>query len=284
MNELEYHRPRSIEEALRLKSLLAGASFIAGGTDLMVQMRAGKTAPAALISLRGVPDMDGIDEGPPARLGGLTLVADIADSTFLAERYGALHDGARPFGSVQIRNAATLGGNLVNASPAADLAPPLLVHDARVHLRSPGGERTIALEELLVGPGQTALSADEILGAVTLPDPGAGSGSAFLRKTRVSMDIALVSAAAWVRVEDGRCVEARVAAGAVAPTPVRLPRVEAALVGRPIDEDSLAEASRLAPEEVQPISDIRASADYRRHLVSVFVVRALARAWKRSQR
>jgi len=284
MSVFEYHRPQSLEEALRLKAERSEAAFIAGGTDLMVQMREGRRAPAALISLRGVPDMSGVDQGPPARIGALTRVADLVESPLLSARYAAIVDGARSFGSVQIRNAATLGGNLCNASPAADLAPPLLVHGATVDVRSPKGERALPLEALVTGPGQTALAGDEVVGGVTLAEAPNGSGSAFVRKTRIAMDIALVSAAAWMRVEGGRCVEARLAAGAVAPTPVRLAGVEAALRDRPLDEDALAEVRRLAPEEVSPISDVRASADYRRHLVSVLAVRAIRRAFERSQR
>lgn len=284
MSDFQYHRPASLEEALRRKSEIEGASFIAGGTDLMVQLRDGRRSPAALISLRGLPGMASIEAGPPVRIGGLTLVADIVVSSLLAERYAAIVDAARLFGCVQIRNAATLAGNLCTASPAADLAPPLLVHEAEVTLQSPAGERALALDALLLGPGETAVQKGEIVTGVTLAEPGAGSGSAFLRRTRVAMDISMASAAAFVRVERGRLVEVRVAAGAVAPTPRRLPKVEAALIGRALDEDALAEVRRIAPEEVSPITDLRASADYRAHLVSVLTARVLTRAFHRSQR
>lgn len=289
MSDFQYHRPRSLDEALRLDAEHEGARFIAGGTDLMVQRREGRCSPSAFISLGGVPDLAGIDEGPPARIGALTRVSEIVESAFLAARYPALVDAARPFGSVQIRNAATVGGNVCNASPAADLVPALLVHEATATLRGSDGERVLPVQELLLGPGETALRAGELLTGLTLSTPGDGAGSAWLRKTRVAMDIAIVSAAAFVRVEGGRCVEARVAAGAVAPTALRLPEVEAALVGCILDggaftPDALAEVRRLANEEVLPITDIRASADYRRHLASVLAVRALTSALERSQR
>lgn len=266
-----YHRPRTLDEMWRLKETVPDAHFIAGGTDLMV----GNHPPRALISLRSIPGLDGIELGPPTRIGAMTLVADLLAHKGIAARYPALTQACYWFASMQIRNAATVGGNLCNASPAADLAPPLLVHDATVRLSSPGGAREMPLEEFFLGPGRTALAPGEILTDVLLDPPPEGSLQTFLRKTRVRMDIALISVAVLVRLEGGRCTLARVAAGAVAPTPLRLKMVEARLEGERITPPLAAEAGALAAESVDPIDDVRTTAAYRRHMVGVYVKRAL---------
>jgi carbon-monoxide dehydrogenase medium subunit len=266
-----YHRPRTLDEMWRLKETDPEAHFIAGGTDLMV----GNDRPRAMISLRAIPGLDGIEIGPPTRIGAMTLVADLLEHDGIAERFPTLHRACHLFASMQIRNAATVGGNLCNASPAADLAPPLLVHDATVRLSSPGGAREMALEEFFLGPGRTALAPDEILTDVFVGAPADIAVSAFLRKTRVRMDIALISVAVLLELEGKRCRAARVAAGAVAPVPVRLKTVEALIEGETITAELAAEAGALATENVEPIDDIRTTAAYRRHMVGVYVKRAI---------
>jgi carbon-monoxide dehydrogenase medium subunit len=266
-----YHRPRTLEDLWRLKEMDPDAQFIAGGTDLMV----GDDRPRALISLRSIPGLAGIEIGPPTRIGALTLVADLLAHAGIAARFPTLTQACHLFASMQIRNAATVGGNLCNASPAADLAPPLLVHDARVRLSSPGGAREMPLEEFFLGPGRTALDQGEILTDVLLDAPPAGAASTFLRKTRVRMDIALVSVAVLLVLEESRCKAARVAAGAVAPTPLRLKMVEALLEGESLSPQLAVDAGALAAENVDPIDDIRTTAAYRRHMVGVYVKRAI---------
>lgn len=266
-----YHRPRTLDEMWRLKESEPDAHFIAGGTDLMV----GNHPPRALISLRSIPGLDGIEMGPPTRIGAMTLVADLLAHQGIAARYPTLTQACHLFASMQIRNAATVGGNLCNASPAADLAPPLLVHDATVRLSSPGGAREMPLEEFFLGPGRTALQPGEILSDVYLDPPPDGALTTFLRKTRVRMDIALVSVAVLVRLEGARCTLARVAAGAVAPTPLRLKMVEARLEGESLTPRLAADAGALAAQNVEPVDDIRTTAAYRRHMVGVYVKRAL---------
>lgn len=266
-----YHRPRTLDEMWRLKETVPDAHFIAGGTDLMV----GNHPPRALISLRSIPGLDGIEMGPPTRIGAMTLVADLLAHQGIAARYPTLTQACHLFASMQIRNAATVGGNLCNASPAADLAPPLLVHDATVRLSSPGGAREMPLEEFFLGPGRTALQPGEILSDVYLDPPPDGALTTFLRKTRVRMDIALVSVAVLVRLEGARCTLARVAAGAVAPTPLRLKMVEARLEGESLTPRLAADAGALAAQNVEPVDDIRTTAAYRRHMVGVYVKRAL---------
>lgn len=266
-----YHRPRTLDDLWRLKEADPDAQFIAGGTDLMV----GDDRPPTLISLRSIPGLDGIEIGPPTRIGAMTLVADVLAHPGIAARFPTINQACHLFASMQIRNAATVGGNLCNASPAADLAPPLLVHDARVRLAGPSGAREMALEELFVGPGRTALDKGEILTDVLLDAPPAGAASTFLRKTRVRMDIALISVAVLLELDGARCTRARVAAGAVAPTPLRLKTVEARLEGETITPELAAEAGALAAQSVDPIDDIRTTAAYRRHMVGVYVKRAI---------
>ena len=271
MKPQAYHRPRTLDELWRLQEADPDARLIAGGTDLMV----GDDQPRALISLRSIPGLDGIEMGPPTRIGALTLVADVLAHKGIAARFPTLTQACHLFASMQIRNAATVGGNLCNASPAADLAPPLLVHDAIVRLSSPGGAREMPLEEFFLGPGRTALALGEVLTDVLLHPPPDGAATTFLRKTRVRMDIALISVAVRLDLEGARCKAARVAAGAVAPTPLRLKAVEALLEGESITPQLAAEAGALAAQSVEPVDDIRTTASYRRHMVGVYVKRAI---------
>lgn len=276
----EYHKPATVAEAIRLREATPGARFIAGGTDLWVRMRRGYEAPPELVSLRAVRELSDLDLGEPARIGALVTLADLARSAGCRGRFPALVDAALAMGSVQVRNVATVGGNLCNASPAADLAPALLAYDARAEIRSAKGRRETALADFFLGPGRAALEPGEILAAVLVPSPGRGARSAFLRRGRVRMDLALASVAVRLEEDGGVLKGVRVAVGAVAPTPRRLPEVEALLEGRRPEPALFAEAGRAAAGCVAPITDLRASEGYRRHLVGVFVRRALERLCK----
>lgn len=276
MQSFEYHRPTTLAEALRLKREAPGARFIAGGTDLMVRLREGRTRPPALISLRGVGELSLIDLGPPVRLGAATPISEVLEHVGLREAHPVLACAARTLGSVQIRNAATVGGNLCNASPCADMAPPLLVHDAIVRLESADGAREMSLEEFFVAPGETRVGEGELLTEIRFQRPPDGARATFIKKGRVRMDIALASVSVLLQVSDGRCQHVRLAAGSVGPRPMRLHRVEELLTGEEPTDDLFERAREVAREEVQPISDVRATAEYRRHIVGVFVGRALA--------
>ena len=276
MRTRAYHRPRTLDAAFALKRDAGPhARFIAGGTDLMV----GQRQPATLVSLRSIADLAGIDVGVPTRIGALTLLADLLANEEVATLYPAVAQACHTFASMQIRNAATVGGNLCNASPAADLAPPFLVHGARVGIRGPDGAREIALDEFLLGPGRTALSDDEILTHVLLDRPAPGTRAVFSRKTRVRMDIALASVAVLLEFDDGVCHgvcrRARIAAGAVAPTPLRLTAVEQLLEGKRITPKLMTDAAELGKTCIAPVDDIRTSADYRRRIIGVYIRRAL---------
>ncbi len=276
MTRYQYCRPESLEEALELVSTIEGARIIAGGTDLLVQVRKQRTPkPLTLISLRGVKELERIESGAVLRIGAMAPLAAIESHSEVIANFPSLVRSIGVLGSRQIRNVATMGGNLCNASPAADTATPLLVHLARVELRGVEGTRELPLDEFILGPGMTALRSGEVLSRILLDLPGPDLRTAFLRKGRVKMDLAIASVAVAVEIEARRCRVARVAAGAVAPIPKRLPGVEQLLVGSELDDETLARVRKEAGAEVAPIDDLRSSADYRRRLVGVFVERAL---------
>ena len=275
--QFDYHRPKTLPEAWRLQSELPGARYVGGGTDLMVRMRAGGATVPSLISLRNIPELSGIAVAETTTIGALTPVADIAAHPGLQDGFAVLVDAARRLGSVQIRSSATVGGNLCNASPCADTAPPLLVMDARVRLSGPGGQREMPLDDFIVGNGQTALAGSEILAAVLLDPLPDGTRTVFFKKGRVRMDLSLVSLAALVVVGDDVVTHIRLAAGSVAPTPLRLRKVEALLSGQTVTDELISAARKEAEAEVSPITDLRATAEYRRHLIGVYVERALRR-------
>jgi len=274
----EYHRPRSLAQAVRLMEDHPEARFIAGGTDLMVSLRAGSERPPALISLGRVAELRGITNGDPTRIGALTTIAEILEHQELAQRFPLLREAALPFGSMQIRNLATLGGNLCNASPAADMAPALLVLGARVEMSGPSGDRELPLSEFFVGPGETRREPGEVLTTILLPPSPTGARHGFRRKGRVAMDLAIASVAVSVVTEGERCTHVRVAAGAVAPCPLRLVGAEDVLEGHAADAERMAQARARVEREVSPITDLRAGADYRRQLTGVLFQRALVSA------
>jgi carbon-monoxide dehydrogenase medium subunit len=273
-----YYRPDSLQEVWRILSAEEEASLVAGGTDLLVRARQKKAVlPPTLVSLRRVAELRGIEEGETFRIGPLSTMAECAEHPGIRARLPALSRAAGMMGSVQIRNLATVGGNLCNASPCAEIATPLLVHGARVEIADPSGRREVPLEELFRGPGLTCLERGEVLASVLVDAPPPESRALYQRRGRVRMDLAQASLALRVELEGGRCRLARAAAGAVAPTPLRLPEVEALLEGERLSPAVLDRAVELAEKGVRPISDLRAGAAYRRHMVGVFTRRGLER-------
>jgi len=273
-----YIAPDTLAEVLRLKHTHGhDARVIAGGTDLILRMRDKVLSPGLLIDLRRT-SLDHISTSPhEMSFGAYVTAAQILSHTGIATQFPALVEACRHFAGPPIRNRATLGGNLVNASPAADLVPPLMAYDASIILASTGGERKLKLREFFTGPGQTVMRPDELLTAVHLPLPSPNSQAAFIKLgQRRSMAIAIVSACAHVTLLAGNKIrDARIVLGAVAPTVVRTPAAEALLNGCQFDSDVIAAAARQAAEEVSPISDVRASRQYRKRMVEVLVRRAL---------
>jgi CO/xanthine dehydrogenase FAD-binding subunit len=275
----EYAAPTTLEAAARLAAD-GEATLLAGGTDLM--LRAADGYGRRLVNLRRVGELAGIEVGEKrVRLGALTTVSEILESDDLRSTAPLLAETADRFASPQIRNAATLGGNIANASPAADLVVPLLALDAEVTLAAWRDEamttRRLPLAEVFTGPGTTVIGADEILTAVAFDRPTAGQVGGFLKSgPRPALEIAVVSAALAGVLRDGALHQVRIALGSVAPTPIRAHAAEAVLEGQPLTPDTIDAAAQAAAGEAAPIDDIRGSAWYRRHLVRVYLERLLA--------
>lgn len=281
----EYHEPASLAEAVELGARFgAEGRFLAGGTDLIIQMRRGKLSPRHVIDLQRVPGLDRIEANGDVRLGALVTHRAIERCVPFQGVLRALVEGAEVVGGHQVRNVGTVGGNIANASPAADVVPVLLALDAIVSCVGAEGERSMALDEFLVGPGQTACRPGELLTSVRFAVPQGRVATAFLKAgRRRAMEIAVVCVAARLALDAGgeRCVDARIALGAVAPTTWRAREAERVLEGRALTPETLREAGRVAAAGCRPISDVRASARYRQLLVQTLVPRTLARCLDR---
>jgi CO/xanthine dehydrogenase FAD-binding subunit len=303
----EYHKPQSIKEALALAGSLDNWAYIAGGTDVMVLVRQRKLRPAHLISLKNIGDISSIGKGAGLLLGSGVPMSEITADEFVVKNFSALYDATSNVGSKQIRNVATVGGNICNAAPSADSACPLLVLDADVVLAGPEGERAVAIDDFLVGPNKVAKEKGEIVIAFRMPAFGANTGSAYIKHTRrQAMDLPILGIAARVtlriegsevgckdafctidsvshilaRLEEEKvvCEDVRIAMGVVAPRPTRAKKAEAALKGRVVSEKLFEEIGEIAASESQPRDSVRGEAWYRRDMVKVLTKRAILKA------
>jgi carbon-monoxide dehydrogenase medium subunit len=272
-----YYKPLTLDDALELKSKLPESALIAGGTDLMVKIRNGEARPSELISLRSIPELRGIEENGVTRIGAMTTISELLEHPALGTRYPVLAEAAARHSGPQIRNVATVGGNLCNCSPCADTATPLLVLDARARLVSAEGSRELPLHELFRGPGETCLSQGEILSDILLDPPDENAVATFMKKGRVHMDLAVASCAVLLEIEGDTCRKARIAAGSVAPVALRLTKAEELLEGSTITREILEQVEEIAAQSVSPITDIRATEEYRRRIVGVYTRRAIER-------
>ncbi len=285
MNDFEYRKVSTLEEAFRLfQEYGEGARILAGGTDLFIQMRNRTLQPKILVDLKGIPGMDQVsyDQASGLRIGTLTTIHRLETSPLLREKFGVIAQAASSLGSYQIRCRATLGGNIGNASPAADMVPALIILGAMVKIASLGGERFLPLEGLFSAPGKTRLRAGEILTEVQVsPPPGPTAFHYRKHSIRKAMDLAVVGVAVALHLNPSkdRCEAGKIALGAVGPVPMRATKAEGCLKGQKLDEALISRAALLASEEAQPISDIRASGDYRREMVRVITQRVLRQAW-----
>ena len=277
MRELEYVAPTAIEEACCLLAERDGAVALAGGTDVLVGVEAGKIAPTLAVDLRRVAGLDGVSEsGGAVTIGAMVTMTDVARSGAVREYFPALAAAASQMGCWQVRNRATLGGNLCNAAPSADTAPPLVVYQAVALIDGASGAREVPLQDFFTGPGCTVLGRGDLLTGVRIPIPPTGYVSGYLRRAlRRSMDIPVVNVAAGLGMEGGRVANALIVLGAVAPTPIRAAEAEAALVGRMPAARVLAEAASAAARDARPITDVRATKEYRSAMVEVLVRRLL---------
>lgn len=286
MKRFDYASPRSLEEAVQLKSAHAQAQLLAGGTDLLVQLRAGRKQTDLVVDIKHVPELNELHYDP-AR--GLTLGAAVPCYRIYGDRavrqaYPALAEVASLIGGTQIQGRASAGGNLCNASPSADFVPILIALGATCRIAGPAGSRAVAVEDFCTAPGRTVLQPGELLVSLDLPPPGLHSGACYLRLIpRNEMDIAIAGAGVAVVLDDGVFRSARIALSAVAPTPLFARAAGDSLAGRPVNAASIQAAAELARAASLPITDMRGTAAYRRHLCAVLTRRALEAAVQRAR-
>jgi CO/xanthine dehydrogenase FAD-binding subunit len=289
LKDFEYCRPTNLREAIRLLAEPGVRSRVmAGGTDLLVQLRSRRFDIDRVVDVKAIPELLELSHGPRR---GLVVGAAVSCWRFygdaeVAGRYPGLVDAAAIIGGIQVQGRASLGGNLCNSSPSADGVPPLIVHGALAEIVGPEGTRKIPVEDFCTGPGRNVLQPGELLRSLRVPPVRKSSGAHYLRFIpRNEMDIAVVGAAAHVELGNrGRSFrQVRLALSAVAPTPLILRAAGLALAGRAVDDNSMAEGAAAAQQAAQPISDMRAPAEYRAHLVQVLTERALRGAVARAR-
>jgi carbon-monoxide dehydrogenase medium subunit len=281
-----FEAPRRVDDAVALLAKHGGAAHVlAGGTDLLAQMKSGVRRPAVIVDLKRIDELMAVRETPDGLvIGAAVPVAALRGHAGL-RRFPGLAEAAALIGSEQIQGRASLGGNLCNASPAADTTPALLVNEAVAEIAGPGGRRRVPVAALCTAPGRTSLGPGELLVSLVLPPPAPRSADAYLRLIpRTEMDIAVVGAAVRVTLEaGGRCTAAQVALGAVAPTAIRVADAEAALRGSRLEAEALARLAEAARAAARPIDDKRGTVAYRRQVAGVLARRAAERAAARAR-
>ena len=285
MRRFDLALPESVDDCVKtLAGRPAGAKLLAGGTDLLPQMKNGLLKPAWVVDLSRVAELQKLAvEGGALHIGAAVTARTLELDKRVTGRYASIAEGGALLGSVQVRNLATVGGNLCNAAPSADMAPPLIALDAVAVIAGPKGRRRVPLAEFFTGARRTVLGADEVLVELVVPDPGARSGGQYLRHTpRRELDIAVVGVASQLTLADGKCAKARIALAAVAPTPVRATTAEQALQGQALTPELIERAAGLAVDAAHPIADQRGSIEFRRHLVRVLTRRTLTTALARA--
>lgn len=284
--DFELHRPSTLDQAVALlKQHGLDARLLAGGTDLLVDLKTGRVVADHVVSLHNIDGLRGLEmDGGTLRIGALTTVNQLNSSPLLNGAFSALRDATTRMAAHQIRNAATVGGNIASAVPCADLPPLLITMKAEVVLWSGNGERNVPLETFFLGPRQTVMQEGEVLTAVRVPEPRPGFGAAYARLAlRNGNGIAVAAVAAGLKLnDDGVIEEARIALGAVAPIPLYAEEAGALLAGRQADVAAFAESAAAAEKAAEPISDVRGSKDYRRDVVGVLATRALEGALSRA--
>ena len=281
---MEYFEPKSVNEALSLLAQHgAEAKVIAGGTDVMVDIKF-KEEPGCLVNIKKIPGLGAIQEnGGSLRIGSLVTIRELETSAILREKLPVLWESAHQFASLQVRNTATIGGNICRASPSGETLAPLLVLDAKAKVAFADGEKTEPFSSFFQGPGKTSLGTKGLLTGIDVPYPAAGSRGVYLKHAvRGAMDIAMVGVAVLITPDasKSKLQDVRIGLGAVAPTPIRASKTEALLRGKPLTMALVKEAAALAASESSPIGDQRSSADYRRWIVEALTRRGLEQTWK----
>ena len=287
MQSFDYQKVYSLREAFDAASASKGTSvFMAGGTDLLIQIKEGKRQLQGIIDVKGISEMDGVViTGGECFIGSLTSIRTLETSLSISEKVPLLAQAAAKLGSVQVRHRATVGGNLCNASPSADTAPALLALEAQAEIFGKTGLRVMDLQEFFLGPGATALGDGEILTRLKIPLSRKRRGSVYYKlSTRKAMDLAFVGVAVLLELGgDDEISKTRIALGAVAPTPIRVPSAEKLLEGIRLSPEAAREAAELAARSCKPISDLRASAEYRREMVRELCQQGLLVAYSRAK-
>jgi carbon-monoxide dehydrogenase medium subunit len=279
--KFEYLEPSSLEEAVSLLTKHHDkAKIIAGGTDLIVQMRRRLTRSQFLIDIKNISGLNYIDHGngEGTRIGALTTISALEKSSDLQQHYPIISQAAGVLGCSAIRNMATLGGNLCNAAPSADTAPALIALSSKAKIAGPEGQRLIQLEDFFKGPGESALKRGELLEEIEVPPSPPGSKAVYLKHTlRGTAELAIVGVAVILTLPPGRdiCEDIKIVLGAVAPTPIRALNAEKQLIGKRIDPDRIRACAQAAVDESLPISDVRASEEYRKAMIKVLTKKAL---------
>ena len=309
MKKFDYFKPKTLDEALTLFSKYGGnAKLIAGGTDVIVMIKQKAMAPDVLISLQGIPGLDHIKFNGSLRIGPMVTHRAIEKSETIRKNFSALTDAADYLGSVQIRNVATIGGNICTAAPSADTATPLLVLGTQVKIKSLKEERTVPIEEFFKGPGETALKPGEIVQELVIPKPLPNTGSAYYKlQRRLALDLPLLGVSVLLSLDKSKitcsdmlctaapissilhkmeadnivCKEVRIALGVAAPTPWRAVKAEGLLRGKKLSDELLEEAAEAAAAEAQPRDTIRGEAWYRKDMIKVMVKRMAMKSIER---
>ena len=286
MRRFDLVLPQSLDDCLKtLAQHGAQAKLVAGGTDLLPQMKNGVTRPKVVVDLSGIERVRQIHggNGQGLRVGAAVTAREIELSPTLRGAYQSIAESGALVGSIQVRNLATVGGNICNAAPSADMAPPLVALEAQAVIVGPKGERRVPMADFFTGVRKTVLAPDEMLVEFVVPAPGAHSGGHYLRHTpRRELDIAVVGVASQLTMANGTCTKARIALASVAPTPVRATAAERALEGQAVTPQLIERAATLAIEAAKPISDQRGSVEFRKHLVRILTRRTLTAALHRA--
>lgn len=283
-----YHEPVTVEECIQiLDQQGSDAKILAGGTDLVIRMRSRVFKPKAVVSLNAIPELsEMILKEDGLYIGAMARLMDVSKSELLTGAWGILKTGAGNVSSMQVRNIATLGGNICNASPSADTVPGLVVSGAVANIAGKNGNRSVLLEDFFTGPGKTVLAEDEMLVSFKLPKYADKTGAVYKKYSiRGDTDIAIIGVAGKITLDaQGEVADVKIALGGVAPTVIRVPKAEALLAGQKLNEDLIEEAALIASESCTPITDARATKEYRKEMVRVWVRHVLTDAAQEAQK
>lgn len=277
--KFDFHEPKTVDEACQiLAAYNTSARILAGGTDLMVNMKKNILSPQHVVSISRIPELKNLDPaGDIIRIGACFTVADLCESDVIRNRLSALAEGAKNLGTPLIRNLATIGGNIGSARPAADLPPPLMVYRAQAVLTSTSGQRTVPMDQFFLGPGFTAMKPDEILSEIQVPARVPGTGAGYINiGVRKGQDCNLINVASFIALNaDGSIQNARIVMGCVGPVPLRAPSAEKILIGQKPDAALFSRAGDAACSDSTPIDDFRGTTAYKREMAGVLTRRTL---------